>query len=151
MLKKIHAFFERSLQPNNTPEANAKRLHLACAALLMELSMADTAMDEKEQTTLRQILRQRFQLDDAALEELWQLALGAARDATSLYQFTTLINDGYDYAAKIELLEHLWRVAYADGRIDPQEEALIRKLADLLYLSHSDFIRAKLKMRPAEQ
>ncbi|MDR0779849.1 MAG: TerB family tellurite resistance protein [Pseudomonadales bacterium] len=151
MLKQIRAFFERSLQHSAEPAANAQRLRLACAALLVELSMADTVMEEAEIVTLRAILRQQFHLDDAALEELWQLAQSAARDATSLYQFTTLINESYGYAAKIELLEHLWQVAYADGRIDPQEEHLIRKLTDLLYLSHGDFIRAKLKVRPAAQ
>jgi uncharacterized tellurite resistance protein B-like protein len=150
MLKQIRTFFERSLQPTVEPAAEARRLRLASAALMVELTVADTAMAEPEKVALREILRRQFQLDDTALEELWQLAQSAARDATSLYQFTTLINAGYDYAAKTELLEHLWQVAYADGRIDPHEEHLIRKLADLLYLSHGDFIRAKLKARPAE-
>lgn len=151
MLKQIRSFFERSLQPSsNQATNNEQRLHLACAALMMELTVADTEMDEKEKLTLREILRRQFQLDETALEELWALAESEARDATSLYQFTTLINEGYDYTAKTALLEHLWQVAYADGHIDPYEEHLIRKLADLLYLSHGDFIRAKLKARPAE-
>jgi uncharacterized tellurite resistance protein B-like protein len=150
MLKQICSFFERSLQPSAEPATKRERLHLACAALMVELTVADAVMEETEKSTLRDILRRQFHLDDAALEELWQLAQSEARDATSLYQFTTLINEGYDYAAKTELLEHLWRVAYADGRLDPQEEHLIRKLADLLYLSHGDFIRAKLKARPEE-
>src|SRR5690606_9528153 len=143
--------FERSLQPGSDHAHGTDRLHLACAALMVELTVADTATDSREKTKMREVLRRQFKLDDAALEELWELAQTEARDATSLYQFTTLINERYDYSAKTALLEHLWEVAYADGRIDPHEEHLIRKLADLLYLSHGDFIRAKLRGRPEEQ
>ena len=146
MLKQIRAFFERSLQPSEDPAAGTRRLHLACAALMIELTVADDQMQDAEKHTLRDILRRQFELDEAALDELWTMAQSEVRDATSLYQFTTLINEGYDYAAKVRLLEHLWRVAMADGRIDPHEEHLIRKLADLLYLSHGDFIRAKRRV-----
>jgi len=108
--------------------------------------VADDRMEAVEKTTLRNILQRKFSLQDEELESLWELAQGEVRDATSLYQFTTLINEAYDYANKVELLEHLWEVAYADGQLDPYEEHLIRKLTDLLYLSHGDFIRAKLKV-----
>ena len=148
MLDRIRQFFESRLQIDSASESDPEnRLHLACASLMIELTVADEKMDESEKTTLKQILKQQFNLDDKALADLWELAQHETRDATSLYQFTTLINDGYDYNAKVQLLEHLWEVAFADGRIDPYEEHLIRKLTDLLYLSHSDFIRAKRKVR----
>jgi len=148
MLDRIRQFFESRLQIDSASESDPEiRLHLACASLMIELTVADEKMDETEKTTLKQILKKQFNLDDKALADLWELAQHETRDATSLYQFTTLINDGYDYNAKVQLLEHLWEVAFADGRIDPYEEHLIRKLTDLLYLSHSDFIRAKRKVR----
>jgi uncharacterized tellurite resistance protein B-like protein len=151
MLKQILHFFERSLQPSSDHTHSTDRLHLACAALMVELTVADTDTDSREKAKMREVLARQFQLEDAALEELWNLAQSEARDATSLYQFTALINEHYDYGAKTALLEHMWEVAYADGRIDPHEEHLIRKLADLLYLSHGDFIRSKLKARPDTQ
>jgi uncharacterized tellurite resistance protein B-like protein len=82
------------------------------------------------------------------LDTLWQLAQEEARSATSLFQFTSLINSSYGYPEKIRLLHHMWEVAWADGRVDRYEEHLIRKVADLLYLSHGDFIRAKLASKP---
>ena len=148
MLSRIRQFFDECLQIEPQSQSTPRQtLHLACATLMVELTVADEQMDESEKATLKQILRKQFSLDEQALEELWELAQSEARDATSLYQFTSLINEHYDYEAKVQLLEHLWQVAYADGRIDPYEDNLIRKLAELLYLSHSDFIRAKRRVR----
>ena len=146
MLKQIRAFFDNSLQPAVDQQSRTRRLHLACAALMIELTVADERMASVEKATLRGILQRKFALQDEELESLWEMAQSEVRDATSLYQFTTLINEAYDYANKVELLEHLWEVAYADGKVDPYEEHLIRKLADLLYLSPGDFIRAKRKV-----
>jgi uncharacterized tellurite resistance protein B-like protein len=152
MLNSISAFFERCLKPDedNSPDASAGRLHLACAALLLELGTADNQLDADERRTLMQILQKQFGLGPAALDELWKMAQAQRQEATDLYQFTRLINDHYGYGEKCTLLGHLWDVAYADGRIDRYEEHLIRKIADLLYLSHGDFIRAKLASKPAE-
>jgi len=65
----------------------------------------------------------------------------------SLYEFTSLINSEYDYAQKVTLIENMWRVAFADHVLDKYEENMIRKTADLIYVSHSDFIKSKLTVR----
>jgi len=150
MLSSISTFFDSLLKPGNqeTPKHNVDRLHLATAALLVELANADEQMDAKEQGVLLRILETKLQLDKTTLQNLWQLAHEEQRSATSLYQFTSLINEAYGYAEKVQLLHHMWEVAYADGRIDRFEEHLIRKVADLLYLTHGDFIRTKLAARP---
>ena len=70
-------------------------------------------------------------------------ALAHAEDATSLYQFTGQINDHLDQQQKQSLLESIWRVAFADGRIDKYEEHLIRRMADLLHLNHREFMQAR--------
>lgn len=150
MLATITSFFESCLKPakDDTTAGTADKLHLACAALLLELCQADQEFDDAEQRALREILRQTFNLDESTLDTLWTLAHEEARGATSLFQFTSLINDSYTYKEKVRLLEHMWEVAWADGRIDRYEEHLIRKVTDLLYLSHGDFIRAKLASKP---
>lgn len=151
MLSTITAFFDTLLKPatTETQQTHVERLHLASAALMLELAHADHEMDDKEQQVLLRILETRLQLDKSTLQNLWELAHAEQKSATSLYQFTSLINEAYGHAEKVELLQHLWEVAYADGRIDRYEEHLIRKLADLLYLTHGDFIRTKLAARPA--
>lgn len=150
MLNAISLFFDSLLKPDKqeTPTHGVDRLHLASAALLLELANADQQMDEKEQEVLLRILETKLQIDKATLQKLWELAHEEQRGATSLYQFTSLINEAYSYAEKVQLLHHMWEVAYADGRLDRYEEHLIRKVADLLYLSHGDFIRTKLAARP---
>ena len=150
MLTSIANFFEKCLKPSQEDSSDivAEKLHLACAALLIELSVADHERTEDETKTLRKILRDTFQLQDKQLEELLELAQQEARAATSLYQFTSLINAGFGYEEKVRLLKHMWEVAYADGRVDRYEDHMIRNVADLLYLSHNDFIRMKLASRP---
>lgn len=152
MLATISSFFDSLLKPGRqeTPQGSVDRLHLASAALLVEVANADQDMDEREREVLLRILERKLQLDKATLENLWELAHAEHRDATSLFQFTTLINGAYGYQEKVQLLRYMWEVAYADGRIDRYEEHLIRKVADLLYLTHGDFIRTKLAARPSE-
>lgn len=152
MLSTITSFFDSclKLQVTDTPARTADKLHLASAALLLELTRADHVADAAETTALLGILRKTFALDEQQLNTLWELAQEEARQATSLFQFTSLINDSYGYPEKVQLLQHMWEVAWADGRVDRYEEHMIRKIADLLYLSHGDFIRAKQAARPAE-
>lgn len=152
MLSSISTFFDSLLKPGNqeNAETSVDRLHLATAALLLELANADQEMDASEQAVLMRILETRLQLDKATLQNLWELAHAEHKDATSLYQFTSLINSSYGHKDKVQLLQHMWEVAFADGRVDRYEEHLIRRVSDLLYLTHGDFIRTKLAARPAE-
>ena len=81
------------------------------------------------------------------LEQRQAAAEAQASQATSLYEFTRLINDEYDYDEKLRLIENMWRIAFSDDELDKYEEHLIRKVSELIYVSHSDFIRLKLKVR----
>lgn len=149
MLDSITSFFEQFLKPEAeaSPEDHEQTLRLATAALLIELSQSDSEVDERETERLMAILESRFNLEKAELDQLLELAREEARDATSLYQFTRLFNEAYEYDEKVTLVTHLWEVAYADGKLDRYEEHLIRRVADLLYVSHSDYIRSKLLVR----
>lgn len=149
MLNSITRFFDNHFKEkdDNADGYDPQKLHLASAALLIELSKADQDIADTEIATLMTILRARFDLSQANLDELLDLAEQEAREATSLYQFTSLINEHFDYMEKVQLILNMWEVAYADSRIDRYEEHLIRKVADLLYISHVDFIRMKHKAR----
>ena len=149
MLNAITSFFDShfACKDEDNDTHTADQLHLASAALMIELCKADQSIDEAETTTLVEILRTRFDLEESDLEELMVLAEAEAKDSTSLYQFTSLMNEQFEYAEKVMLIQNMWEVAYADGHIDRYEEHLIRKVADLLYLSHVDFIKSKVKAR----
>ena len=153
MLSSITSFFDSFLKPGTQEAAQSSvdRLHLATAALLVELANADQQMDDSEKQVLLRILETKLELDKATLQNLWELAHAEHREATSLFQFTSLVNASYGYKEKVQLLHHMWEVAFADGRVDRYEEHLIRKVADLLYLTHGDFIRTKLAARPSAE
>ncbi len=149
MILAIKQFFEDKLsvgseQENSTTE---KKLELASAALMFELMRTDSHIDQREKNTLILVLQETFDLDDAALHELVEIAEDAAVQATSLYEFTSLVNENYSYEQRVQLIENLWRIAFADHSIDRYEEHMIRKVGDLIYIRHSDFIRTKLRAK----
>jgi uncharacterized tellurite resistance protein B-like protein len=143
MLAKLKALF----QPQASAATHSERqLQLTAAALLIELARADYRDDEREQRVIADAVRTTFDLDADTVAELVEEARLRASDATSTHEFTSLINQHFGEAEKIELVRQMWRVAYADGAIDKYEDHLIRKVAELLYVSHSQFIRTKLEV-----
>lgn len=145
MLNKISRFFERHLQPagGDSTHLSFAQKQLAVAALLIEVATADHVFDQVELDALMLLLQRKFSLSQEQLLELTDLAKSEAADATSLYQFTQLINRECSHDEKCGLIKSMWEVAYADKNIDKYEEYVIRKVADLIHVSHSEFMRAK--------
>ena len=152
MIESIKSFFENKLTKKHEEEAPntvMNRVDLTCAALLVEVMNSDHELDEREHQEFMAVLQQSYNIAESDLEELTQLAKDEAFEATSLYEFTKLINDSYDYEQKVGLIENMWRIAFSDKRLDKYEDHLIRKVSELIYVSHSDFIKTKLKVRIA--
>ncbi len=145
MLDAIREFFEQRVCDDDVRgELPVDRLHLAAATLMIEVSRADHDTDASETATVLRALREQFGIGEQDLDEILRLAEREARDATDLYQFTRLVNDNFDPGRKSELIRAMWQVAYADGKLHHYEEHLIRKVAELTYVPHSEFIRTKL-------
>lgn len=142
MLAGIKKFFEQHLA-EQAPEDHEHRLRLATAALLIEVMNVDDHNHDLEHDTLISTLQSRFGLSNNETQQLVNLAHEENHLATDYHQFTSLINAQFSQDEKVQLVEHLWQIAYADGRLDKYEEHLIRKIADLLYLSHEAYITAK--------
>ena len=147
MLSAIQQFFNRALAEPGQTESRTLTLELATAALLCEIVRADYATDPAELEALRQMLQTRFSLSDESVSELMKLAEEEANQAVDHYQFVSLVNEHYGYDDKVALVELMWRLAYADDQLDAHEEHRIRKLADLLHVRHSDFIRGKVRVQ----
>ena len=150
MIESIKSFFEKKLikkEEEEAPSSAMSRVDLTCAALLVEVMNSDHELDEREHQEFMAVLQQSYNIAESDLEELIQLAKDEAFEATSLYEFTKLINDNYDYEQKVELIENMWRIAFSDKRLDKYEDHLIRKVSELIYVSHSDFIKTKIKVR----
>ena len=109
--------------------------------------MADEVLDESELQALKNTLQKDFLIDEDEIDELINLAKENVQDSTSLYEFTRDINDNFDATERVKLIESMWKIAYADGNIDKYEEHIIRKVSNLIYVAHSDFINAKLSAK----
>ena len=142
-------FFKKIFQTEETedPTVDDKTSTKACIALLLETSMADEILDESELMALKNTLQKDFQINENEIDELIDLAKENVEDSTSLYEFTRDINDNLDAAERVKLIESMWKIAYADGNIDKYEEHIIRKVSNLIYVAHSDFIKAKLSAK----
>lgn len=140
MLSKIRAIFAGSDDSTIDDEA---MLHLAAAALLIEVAKVDHRLDDIEIERMRQVLARDWGLGDGDLADLVAAARDNSESSVSLYEQIDLINRQLTMAQKCGLVRGLWQVACADGEIHHHEEALIRRLSDLLYVSHTDFIREK--------
>jgi uncharacterized tellurite resistance protein B-like protein len=143
MLKKLKDFFNAEMQTNENKDP-AKELQRACAMLLMEVSRADFELAESERKKVTKLLKSLFDLSDQTLVELVEYSESKSSESTSDHPFTSLINEHYDYEQKVNLLSLMWQVAYADGDLDKYEDSVIRKVTDLLYISHRDFVKTKL-------
>ena len=145
MLKTLRDIIGQSLgttpQPDSIERGHA--LQLATATLLVELVRADYKESLIENKMVFAQLMQRFELSEDEAQLLVTEAEREADQSVTLQGFTRLLHERLSLAEKHAVIEMLWRVALADNHLDKYEDYLVRKLADLLYVSHSDLIRIR--------
>ncbi|MDH3688926.1 MAG: TerB family tellurite resistance protein [Gammaproteobacteria bacterium] len=150
MIRSITQFFEKHIVQQATAAGPSEhQLQLATAALLLEVSRADYSMDNEEIQEIANAIKATFNLGQSDTDVLLELADEQSRSATSLHGFTSLINERWPMEEKIKIIEHMWRVAYADDRLDKHERHLLRKVGGLLYIPHREFISAKMRAKDA--
>lgn len=142
MIAALRALFEAPVRESE--EALQHRLHMVSAALLIETARADFTEDGDEQATMEELLGSSLNIPADEVHTLMAQATDKVDSATSLYEFTRLINDHYPIEEKQQLIYNMWIVAWADGDVDKYEEHLIRQVAELIYVPHQDYIRSKL-------
>ncbi len=142
MIAALKALFETPAREE--PESQQHRMQMAAAALLIETARADFTQDAAEQDKLQELLCRALHLKASEVRELVTAAENRVDEATSLYEFTRVINDHYSAEQKLQLIDAMWAVAYADGNLDKYEEHLIRQVAELTYVPHHDYIKSKL-------
>lgn len=142
LLERLRNSLEQGGGRDQSDPSHGRRL--AAAVLLLELEHADQRRDQSERAEIQRQLQRFFDLDADEVAALLESAESRSDESVSLHSFLRALNEGFDPSAKREVLEMLWRVAYADRHLDAHEESFLRQIADLLYLPHSEFIRAKL-------
>ena len=141
MIEKIKNLFSKKVLEAEDDSTSAEQL--ATAALLIEVMVIDGNLDPDETQSISATLSRMLDLSAQQVDELIELSQAEVREATSLYQFTSEINKHFDHNKKLSLMTAMWRVAFADGHLDKHEENIIRRVADLLHIRHSEYIRCK--------
>jgi uncharacterized tellurite resistance protein B-like protein len=149
MVSVIKQFFEKYIKPtpDNLNKVSEYSLRIATVALLIEMMRADAKIAEDERRAVMKTIMKRFHLTEEESSDIIQLSEENIREATGYYEFTSLMNKGYTYDQKVKVIENLWEIAFTDKSLDKYEEYMVRKIADLIYVEHKDFIEANLRVK----
>ncbi|WP_391087312.1 TerB family tellurite resistance protein [Vibrio sp. NH-UV-68] len=145
MLNSITKLFKQLLEGEDLGQHSAADPNLAIACLLYEVAGADHQIERAESEAKHHLLGKLLNLDPSQTNALLTRAQQCSKDSASLYEFTSQLRE-LSQQNRYCVIQAMWQVANADGTIDPLEEAVIRKTAELLYVDHRDFIRAKLSV-----
>jgi uncharacterized tellurite resistance protein B-like protein len=151
MLKTLKDLFDSLVAPPaGTPPAQSEHLlQLATAVMLVEVMRADTSFHPGEREAVRAALRDKFALADDEAQRLAELAETTAQTATDLFSFTSRINERFDEARKLRMVEHMWHVAYADGHLSAHERHVLWRVADLLHVPQGAYVLARQRAEQA--
>ena len=149
MFQSLKEFFDAVLSPSPTGEgaSDEHALRLATAVMLVEVMRADTSFEASERAAVLAALADRFALSSDEAHQLTELAVTTARGATDLFAFTSRINEHFDMPQKLRMVEHMWRVAYADGRLSDHERHVLWRIADLLHVPQGAYVHARLRVQ----
>ena len=140
----IAEFGEDGKHPSRFDENDYR---LAAAALLVHTASIDGKISDSERAKLHAVIKQRFDLDDEATDELVAEAAEAEQQATDLYQFTARLNRSLDEVGRTRMVEMMWQIVFADGSVTEFEDNLVWRAAELLGISGRE--RITLRMRVA--
>jgi uncharacterized tellurite resistance protein B-like protein len=137
--------FKQLIEGQDLSKNQGTSPNVAIASLLCEVAGADHQINESERVAKLQLLQRLLDLDEEQAKVLLEQAEPKVEQSVSLYDFTSQLRD-LSQPVRIDLIKAMWEVAHADGEIDPIEDSVIRKTAELLYVDHSDFIKTKLNV-----
>lgn len=151
MMRALKDIFDSLIAQTNQPSLaeHQHALNLATAVLLVEVMRADPAKSRLERQTVVHTLQQRLHLDGTALVQLMLQAEHSAENAYDYHRFTSSINAHCAHSQKIQIVEDMWQVAYADGQLTAIESSVINQVAGLLHVTHGEYIGAKMRAKEA--
>lgn len=130
-----------------TKRDDDKKIQIATCAIFLEMAKSDDDFGDEEKTELVLIMQRTFNLEKEYVDELIELAEARLQQSVSMYEFTGIINKNFSKDEKFELMKNLWRLIYADKKLDKYEDHLVKKLGTILLLEHKDVIAAKLMVK----
>jgi len=145
MFERLKGVFTR--EHASDVETESANVPLAAAMLLLEVAWADHELEDQELEQVKVALESMYEIDQDTVSEIIDRARTDHEKSTGVFPFTRLLNERLDRSERKALLVHLWKVANFEGDKEHYEEHVIRKITDLLYLNHSDFIAAKREVQ----
>lgn len=149
MLNSIRDFFDRHIGAATTPADERHSIQLATAALLVEVARIDRDSTPEERAVVLRAIHEKFELSADEADRLVELAEAEMKQASDYFQFTSLVNRHFTQPQKQRIIELMWQVAYADAELSAHENHLMRKVAELLHVTHGDYIAAKMRAQEA--
>jgi uncharacterized tellurite resistance protein B-like protein len=148
MLERLTSFLTRLPGGHGgRPKQTAEDPHVAAAALMFHVVNADGVLEDREKAKLRSVLSQAYSLTGVELDEVVAAGAAADREAIDLYAFTRVLKRDLDAEARIEFIELLWEMAYADGRADELEDNTVWRIAELIGVDSRDRIAARQRIK----
>ena len=147
MFEKIKNLLTSSAQHENEPVSDnvSTRVRIATAIILLEVAHADEEYNPKEDARIIEILKKSFDLDNEEVGELLEVSEEERKGSIDIWHFTNIINEHFNDEEKYNVVENIWQIIYADGRLDKYEDHIVHKLSRLLHVPHKKMIEAKLK------
>jgi uncharacterized tellurite resistance protein B-like protein len=146
MIGFLRTFFSDDLCNETSKTSRPDRLHIATCAILLEMAKIDCEFSDSERQNIIDVFKNKYHLPEDDISTLINASEKELERSIDLWQFTSHININCTPEEKLRIIETIWQVAYADGRLDSHEDYLIHKLSELLNISHKDLIEAKLKV-----
>lgn len=146
MIDRISALIDRLSGAKSGRPSDEEELRLAVAALLVEAARMDDHFDDSERETIARLLRDRFDLGEEDVGRLIEHAEKRVADSTQLFPFTHVVVNRFTAEERVELIEMLWEVVYADGEVDDFEASLLRRVGGLIYVADKDSGAARLRV-----
>ncbi len=137
-------FSKSNVSTENQTDTN-HTLQLATCILLIEVSKSDDDFDTDEQEKIKKLIQAKFDLNIEELNYIYSLSNDNHKNMTSLFEWTDIINKECSYEEKLIIIGYMWDIAFTDSKIDKYEDYTIRKVSELIYVKHKDFINLKNK------
>ncbi len=150
MVDIMNKFFGKS-KPSDKGEPLKHDIYVATCALFIEMACIDGEFTHSERDNIVSNLNKEYNLSEQSIKEILITSQAERKGSIDLWKFTNKINQNYSVEEKIRIIELIWKIVYADGKLEKHEDYLIHKIARLLNLKHSELIEAKLNVLHGEE